>query len=572
MTPSVEIPGCTDLTPIGGGGFGTVYRALQPDFARTVAVKVLDGRVDDSDTARRFRRECQALGSVSSHPNIVPVFDAGSTAQGQPYIVMDYVGRGSLADRLRRTGPLPWPEATAIAVKLAGALHSAHEAGILHRDIKPENILLSDYGEPLLADFGIAQRTGFTSGTTTGAALTPAHAAPEQFAGHAPSVASDVYSLASALFTVLAGSPPFAGGKDDSVFALIDRVASETPPDLRDRGVPDALAQVVEHCLAKDPDLRPPTALALGRALQSVEASTGRPVTVLPLPDDDLTTRPGPWSPSLAPATEEPPGPRPDAAVTTATASRPVPGPRRRPTILVTGLVALVTVAVITVVMLIARPGIITSLTEDTASSGRSASPESSTAAVTSTAPTATRGRLASSLVKAGEGALAGFEDANTGLYAMIADGEISTAMCNHTLTIPSSTELAHTTVTRTGPASLDVVGVRLYRLAPGAASTTLATARTSRTCTRWVETEALGTMTYSLSPLTAKPVGDESVSFVLTATTSGIVSQACEIDFRVGHVLGMVAMMRTTSTPFTSTDIDLAWRVASEQARRLGT
>jgi serine/threonine protein kinase len=160
VSEGFDVPGYQDVEQIGAGGFGAVYRARQPAFDRTVAVKVLNGRLDDEATLRRFQRECQALGSVSSHPNIVPVYDAGGTPQGQPYMVMAFIRRGSLAQRLAVAGRLPWTEVAELGVKLAGALHSAHLAGVLHRDIKPENILVSDYGEPLLADFGIAQRAG----------------------------------------------------------------------------------------------------------------------------------------------------------------------------------------------------------------------------------------------------------------------------------------------------------------------------------------------------------------------------------------------------------------------------
>ena len=286
MNLADDVPGCTEAQEIGAGGYGRVYRARQPAFDRVVAVKILHGQLDDADTLRRFQRECQAIGAVAGHPNIVGVHDAGGTPSGHPYIVMPYLRRGSLAQRLRR-GTVPWQQAVQIGVKIAGALHSAHQAGVLHRDIKPENILVSDYGEPQLADFGIAQRLGSIASTATAAAMTPAQGAPELLAGDRPSVASDVYGLASSIHTLIRGEPPFIRRGEESVFPMLARIATQPPPDLRQHGVPDAVARVLERAMAKAPQDRPASALAFGQELQSAEAALGVPVTVLPLADTD---------------------------------------------------------------------------------------------------------------------------------------------------------------------------------------------------------------------------------------------------------------------------------------------
>jgi len=286
MNLADDVPGCTDAEEIGAGGYGRVYRARQPAFDRVVAVKILHGLLDDADTLRRFQRECQAIGAVAGHPNIVGVHDAGGTPSGHPYIVMPYLRRGSLAQRLRREA-VPWQQAVQIGIKIAGALHSAHQAGVLHRDIKPENILVSDYGEPQLADFGIAQRLGSIASTATAAAMTPAQGAPELLAGERPSVASDVYGLASSVHTLIRGEPPFARRGEESVFPMFARIATEPPPDLRRHGVPDAVARVLERAMAKAPQDRPVSALAFGQELQAAETSLGLPRTVLPLADMD---------------------------------------------------------------------------------------------------------------------------------------------------------------------------------------------------------------------------------------------------------------------------------------------
>ncbi len=184
---AMEIPGVEDLTEIGRGGMAVVYKGRQPTFSRDVAVKVVTVAGVDERLRHRFEQELQAVGALSEHPNIITVHGAGETSDGLPYLIMGFQPAGSLADRLRTRGPVPWAEVADIGVKMAGALESAHRAGVLHRDIKPENILVSSFGEPVLADFGIARLEGgahlTASGMVTG---TPAHTAPEALQGQPP--------------------------------------------------------------------------------------------------------------------------------------------------------------------------------------------------------------------------------------------------------------------------------------------------------------------------------------------------------------------------------------------------
>ena len=137
--PPVElgIEGITDATRVGQGGFGTVYRAKQTAFGRTVAVKVLSTPGLDENELRRFEQECRAIGALSGHPHVVAVYETGHTPAGQPYLVLDYLPGGTLADRIDEFGALPWDEVADTGVKLAGALAAAHAAGVLHRDVKP---------------------------------------------------------------------------------------------------------------------------------------------------------------------------------------------------------------------------------------------------------------------------------------------------------------------------------------------------------------------------------------------------------------------------------------------------
>jgi serine/threonine-protein kinase PknK len=253
------IPGLLDARLLGRGGFGTVYSATEPEFGRTVAVKVLRQRFDDDAVRRAFARECRAMGAVSGHPHIVTVHRGGATADGAPYIVMDLMSGGSLADRVER-GPLPWPEVLDIGVVLAGALETAHRHGVLHLDLKPANVLVSRYGEPKLADFGISRLAGAAE-TSAGLRASPAFTAPERLADGSATVATDVYGLGATLFTLLAGSPAFQGGSDEPIVVLA-RVLGLPVPDLRGRGVPDPVCRVLERLMAKSPDERYATAAA----------------------------------------------------------------------------------------------------------------------------------------------------------------------------------------------------------------------------------------------------------------------------------------------------------------------
>jgi serine protease Do len=251
------------------------------------------------------------MGALSSHPNIVTVYGSGFTSDQQPYIVMEFMSRGSLGDRLAKQGAMPWNDAAAATIKVAGALDAAHEAGVLHRDIKPENILVSQYGEPKLGDFGIARIEGANQTRSGVITATMAHAPPEIVEGKRPTEASDVYSLASTLYALIAGDGPFSDDNEEtSLVTMISRIVTRPVPDLRSRGVPDQVAGVIEQGLAKDPATRP-RAAAFGRALQQAQRALGVPVTdmtlvsvTLPAPDPTMTGRAATTSASTLAASE----------------------------------------------------------------------------------------------------------------------------------------------------------------------------------------------------------------------------------------------------------------------------
>lgn len=205
----MQLPGLVDLTPLGQGGFATVYRARQVQLDRDVAVKINNLVLRTERDRRRFLREAHAAARLSGHPHVVSVHDAAFTPEGTPYLVMELCTGGSLADLAKAEGPLPPDRVRQLGVQLADALAAAHAEGVLHRDIKPGNVLLDRYGTPKLADFGLAALLDAEGGSTvTRDALSPSYAPPEAFAMAQPTAAADVYALAATLYDLMAGKPP----------------------------------------------------------------------------------------------------------------------------------------------------------------------------------------------------------------------------------------------------------------------------------------------------------------------------------------------------------------------------
>ena len=246
---------------LGRGGMATVFLARDPHLDRQVAVKVLPRQfVQDKNFRERFRREARAIGRLN-HDAIVGVHDFGED-DGQPYIVMEYMPGGTLAERL--TGqPLPLADVLTILEPVAAALDSAHAAGIIHRDLKPANILFDQHGHAHVADFGIAQMADATQSITgTGLIGTPSYMSPEQAEGNADlTPASDIYSLGVIAYELLSGKPPFTAS---SMFALLRKHIQDVPPPL---SVGGAIDNAVRAALAKDASTRPAKAGAFIESL-----------------------------------------------------------------------------------------------------------------------------------------------------------------------------------------------------------------------------------------------------------------------------------------------------------------
>ncbi|MFC9551562.1 protein kinase [Rhodococcus sp. NPDC056960] len=282
VASELSAAGFDDAQEIGRGGFGVVYRCTQAELDRTVAVKVLTVELDEENRARFFREQ-RAMGRLTGHPNIVGVLQVGATGSGRPYIVMQYHPQDSLDVRIRRGGPLPLENVLRLGVKIAGAVETAHRLGILHRDIKPGNILLTDYGEPALTDFGIAHISGGFQTATGAVTGSPAYTAPEVLEGDPPSPAADVYGLGATLFSALTAHAAFERRDSEQVVAQFLRITTQPVPDLREHGIPDDVADTIARAMSRTPGARPATAAAFGEELRRLQLDRGFPVDEMAL-------------------------------------------------------------------------------------------------------------------------------------------------------------------------------------------------------------------------------------------------------------------------------------------------
>jgi serine/threonine protein kinase len=258
------VPGLVNLAVLARGGHATVYRATQVNAFRDVAVKVENGTLEDEKDQRRFIREARAASKMSSHPHVVDLYDVGVTEAGHPFMIMELC-RGNYAARMKhdRLGPT---EARSIGAKIADALAGAHTEGVLHRDVKPENILVTQFGEPVLADFGLAVLSEAREVSMT-IEMTPAYAAPELFGGGRAVPASDVYALCATLYALMLGRPPrWRDNLNPSLATLMDLFAQRIP-DLP--GVPPEFSELLRRGMHNDPARRP-TAASLRDELRGV--------------------------------------------------------------------------------------------------------------------------------------------------------------------------------------------------------------------------------------------------------------------------------------------------------------
>jgi YVTN family beta-propeller protein len=275
-----EFAGHRILGIAGRGGMGVVYRALQLDLDRPVALKLIAPQLaEDPDFRERFVRESRAAASID-HPNVIPIYYTGESDEGALYIAMRYVEGSDLRTLVRAEQRLDPTRAAYIVSQVARALDAAHARGIVHRDVKPANVLLGPNDHAYLTDFGLTKRvTSHTGSTRDGGWVgTLGYVAPEQIRGERLDARADVYALGCVLYHSLAGVPPYQRESDE---ATLWAHLNDDPPSLHDRApnVPASFDAVLARAMAKDPDDRFPSAGDLGRAAL---AAAGQPVPAGP--------------------------------------------------------------------------------------------------------------------------------------------------------------------------------------------------------------------------------------------------------------------------------------------------
>jgi len=246
------------ISILGKGAMGIVYKALDPDIDRQVAIKTIrfdlaSETTDNEEIMQRFIREAQAAGRLS-HPNIITIFDVGRE-KDLTYIVMQFIEGPSLQRLIAQGEKFSIQEITKIMDQVCGALDYAHQHGIVHRDIKPGNILLDNSRKPFICDFGVARVDTSTltqSGTAVG---TPSYMSPEQVMGKKVDKRSDIFSLGCIMYEFLTGRRPFEA---ESITTVIYKIINEEPPSLSEvkKGLPGGFEKIIGKALAKDPNDR----------------------------------------------------------------------------------------------------------------------------------------------------------------------------------------------------------------------------------------------------------------------------------------------------------------------------
>jgi len=268
---------------LGRGGMAIVYKAVQENLGREVALKVLpQGMTHDRKLLERFHREAKSAAQLN-HPHIVTIFDEGEL-NGVHYMAMEYLNGRDLHEEVQEKGPISAEQAVSMVAPVADALGYAHEEGTVHRDVKSSNVMVTDVGRPVLMDFGIAYAGSEARLTQTGTVLgTPEYMSPEQARGNEVDARSDLYSLGVVLYESLTGKLPHTGGHPMSV---VYKVLHEdyTPPRAIDDSIPEWLEQIVAKLLKKDPEDRYQSGDLAAQALR--DQDPGEKVEV-PSPSDD---------------------------------------------------------------------------------------------------------------------------------------------------------------------------------------------------------------------------------------------------------------------------------------------
>ncbi len=332
------------VAPLGEGGMAAVYKAYQPSMDRYVALKVLPRHfASDPEFIGRFSQEAKVIANLQ-HPHILPVHDFGES-DGYSYLAMRFIEGGTLTDWLKENGPLSLEKIRSIMTQVGGALDYAHAQGVIHRDIKPSNILVDQWGNCLLTDFGLAKMAASTAHLTqTGGILgTPSYMSPEQGLGKKIDHRSDIYSLGVVLYQMAIGRLPYQA--ETPMAVVIKHIHDPLPPPSQFQpDFSEGLERVILKSLAKSPEDRFESAGEMVKALKSATEPPTLPAAAPPLPaepapepEPELESEPAFESVATAvpvPPPSSPPQPLPQTEPTTVlnepAEAAPLPAPTRK--------------------------------------------------------------------------------------------------------------------------------------------------------------------------------------------------------------------------------------------------
>jgi len=278
-TPPV-LPGFAFVRPLGAGGFADVFLYEQDMPRRVVAVKVLAADAINPEVRRLFNAEADRMAQLSAHPSILTIYQASISSDGRPYLAAEFCPE-SFGDRYKQA-PIALPVVLDTGVRMASALETAHRAGVLHRDIKPSNILVTQLGQPVLSDFGIATSLTGADDADEVIAMSIPWSSPEVVAESTTgSVQSEVWSLGATLYTLLAGRSPFASPEREKNTRdlMRERVGRARYTPLHRPDVPGQVEQLLARTMAKDPAQRPQSMLQLAEELRWLQQELGLPQT-----------------------------------------------------------------------------------------------------------------------------------------------------------------------------------------------------------------------------------------------------------------------------------------------------
>lgn len=268
--------GFREIEELDAGPLCLVYKAVERGTERRVTLQVLMVDSASPPISEVLEKNVLGLGDLWSHPNVATFLRSETGDASSPVLVFELCEE-SAATRLR-SGPLSIPDVISLGVKVAGALETAHQLGHLHSDVKPKSIYFTAYDQPALADFGHSRLAAASQFTTGVFDFTSSHTPPEVLEGRQPTAQSDIYSLASTMYQLIAGRSPFRSSGEDSPAAVMMKILRDPPPPLP-AGTPDGLAEIITTSLSKDPGDRPSSSAALGHLLNALERGLGLPET-----------------------------------------------------------------------------------------------------------------------------------------------------------------------------------------------------------------------------------------------------------------------------------------------------